>query len=129
MPSVGEARNAARVQGLDSSLNDLVLNDGDALHLRLGARVQPGAKLKRVIDGGSAVELTILDHQLEFLEDSLLGEKFDCEIDGLHFRFFGADLQTAGIGLTLKDRDIAVLEEQTEPLVAYRNDMTRARFI
>jgi NlpC/P60 family protein len=129
MPSVEEARNLGRVQGRDSSLADLVLSDGDALHLRLGARVAPGAKLTRTIDGGSSVELTILDHDLDFLEDSLLGEKFDCRLDGMHFRWMGADLRADGIGITLKDRDIAVLEEQTEPLADFREDMTRARFI
>lgn len=129
MPSVEEARNLGRVQGRDSSLNDLVLSDGDALHLRLGARVAPGAKLTRTIDGGSSVGLSILDRELDFLEDSLLAEKLDCRLDGMHFRWMGADLRTDGIGLTLKDRDIAILEEQTEPLVAYRKDMTRARFI
>ena len=129
MPTKQEAKNLDRVQGIDSSLNDLTLHDGKVLHLELGARVAPGPKLKRAIDGGSAVELTILDHELEFLEASLLGEKFDCELDEMHFRWMGADLRTDGIGLTLKDRDIAILEEQTEPLSAFRKDMTRARFI
>lgn len=128
-PSIAEAKNLGRVQGLDSSLGDLVLRDGREIAVELGGAIQPGPQMKRTIAGGSSVELKIRDSDLGFLDASLLSERFDARIDDLHFRYIGADLTEDGIGLTLKDRDIAVLEEQTEPLVAYRKDMTRARFV
>lgn len=119
-----------RVQGIDSSLDDLTLRDGKRLAIELGGAIEKGTPvLTQTIDGGSSVKFAVKDRELGFLQASLLAEKFDAAIDGLHFRYIGADLQEDGIGITLKDRDIAVLEELTEPLAAYRKDMTRARFI
>lgn len=125
---VGDPINQ-RVQGIESSLDDLTLRDGRRLHLELGGAVVKTPTLKRTIGGGTNIDLQIHDRDLGFLNASLLAERWDAELDGLHFRYIGADLRDDGIGLTLKDRDIAVLEEQTEHLAAYRKDMTRARFI
>jgi hypothetical protein len=121
--------NPDRVQGIDSSLNDLVLQDGRRVHIAIGGAVVPTPTHKRTIAGGSSIELTLRDHALGFLDAALLAQKWDAELDGLHYRYIGADLQPNAVGLTLKDRDIAVLEEQAEPVSAFRKDMTRAEFI
>jgi hypothetical protein len=129
-PRVGRASVAPdRVQGIDSSLNDLTLRDGREVAVELGGAIEKGAKLVRTISGGSSVQLSVRDHALGYLDASLAAESFDAMLDGLHFRYMGADLGESSIGLTLKDRDIAALEEITEPYAAYRKDMTRARFI
>lgn len=118
-----------RVQGLDSSLGDLTLRDGRGLRYQLGGAIQRTPTLTRTIGGGSSVKFTIRDPSLSFLDAEMIAHKLDAQLDGLHFRFMGADLDGPDITLTLKDRDIAILEEFDEPESAYRKDMTRAEFI
>jgi hypothetical protein len=118
-----------RVQGIDSSLADLTLRDGREVAVEIGGTVLRTPMLKRTMSGGSTVKLSLQDRNLGFLDASLAAEKFDAELDGLHFRYMGADLAEDSIGITLLDRDVAALMEVDEPISAYRKDMTRARFL
>jgi hypothetical protein len=128
-PSIAPAQVVDRVQGIDSSLSDLTLRDGRRLAIELGGAITGRPELTRTVDGGSSVKISVRDQDLSFLQASLLAEKWDANIDGLHFRYMGADLGESSIDLTLKDRDIAILEEYDEPVSALRRDMTRAEFI
>lgn len=128
-PALADAVNLGRVQGIDSSLADLTLYDGRQLSVEIGGAIVKTPTLSRTISGGSSIKLEIHDHDLDFLDVSLLAEKFDAELDGLHFRLIGQDLGESGIALTLKDRDIAILEEFDDPVSALREDTTRAEFI
>jgi hypothetical protein len=127
--AIAPARVADRVQGIDSSLNDLVLRDGRQFAVEVGAAITPTPTISRTIDGSSSVKISIHDHDLDFLDSEMLSQKLDARIDGLWFRYMGADLDGPQINITLQDREIAILSEFTDPVSAYRKDMTRAEFI
>jgi len=129
MPSISPARALGRVQGIDSSIGDLVLRDGRHLALELGGAVMPTPTLTRTIGGSSSISLTLHDHDLAFLEPALLAEKLEAQIDGLWFRYMAAQLDPPQLSLTLEDRDVARLREFGGPVKAYRAKTTRAEFI
>jgi cell wall-associated NlpC family hydrolase len=133
-PTATDQRSLDRVQGIDSSLNDLVLRDGRQFAVELGGSIIPTPTITRTIDGSSSVKFTIHDHDLDFLDAEMLNQKLDAQIDGLWFRLMGADLDGPQIGITLQDREIAILSEHTEPVSVYREPKngpktTRAEFL
>lgn len=133
-PAVASARAVDRVQGIDSSLDDLVLRDGRQFAVEVGTAITPTPTITRTIDGSSSVKFSIRDHDLDFLDAEMLSQKLDAQIDGLWFRYMGADLDGPQIGITLQDREIAILSEFTEPVSVYREPKngpktTRAEFI
>jgi hypothetical protein len=128
-PSVSPGKALGRVQGLDSSLGDLTLHDGRKLALELGGSVQPTPTITRTIAGSSSITMGIRDDDLTFLDSALLAEKLEAQIDGLWFRYIGAELDPPLISLTFEDRDIARLREFKGPKKAYRAKTTRAEFV
>jgi len=133
-PAVAPARVVDRVQGIDSSLNDLVLRDGRQFAVELGAAITPTPSITRTIAGSSSVKFSIRDHDLDFLDAEMLSQKLDAQIDGLWFRFMGADLDGPQIDITMQDREIAILSEFTDPVSVYREPKngpktTRAEFL
>jgi hypothetical protein len=129
-------RSAAnRVQGIDSSVEDLVIRaTGRQLALEVGPGIIPIPKLTRTINGASSVELEVEDPERRLLRHSLVSSKWDIELDGLHFRYPGG-LSKKGdlLTLTLEDRWIALLREKKGPKRVVRGSgkgqMTRAEFI
>jgi hypothetical protein len=118
-----------RVQGIDSSLNDLTLHDGRKLALEIGGAVQRTPTLTRTIAGSSSIGMTLRDHELAFLDSALLAEKLEAQLDGLWFRYMGAELDPPDLTLTFEDRDVARLREFSGPKKAYRAKTTRAEFV
>jgi hypothetical protein len=122
-----------RVQGIASTASDLVLRSGKSLTLELGVAITE-AKLTRTIFGASSIELEIFDPERRLLRNLLLAQKWDAEIDGLHFRWPGG-LSKSGdtLTLTLEDRWIALLREKEGPKRVIRGQgphrVTRAEFI
>lgn len=136
--SVAPAQVVSRVQGIDSSLADLTLHDGRRVAVEIGGAVLPGPTITRTIAGSSSISLALQDSSMEFLDAALLSEKWDALIDGLWFRYMGADLEPPQVTLTLEDRNVAELREHEGPVKAYRRGpkakedathMTRAEFI
>lgn len=132
--AVGPGRALDRVQGIDSSLNDLVLRDGRQFAVEVGSAITPTPTITRTIDGSSSVKFSIRDHDLDFLDVEMLSQKLDAELDGLWFRFMGADLDGPQIDITMQDREIAILSEFKGPVSVYREPKngpktTRAEFI
>jgi hypothetical protein len=128
-PAVAPAQVVSRVQAIDSSLHDLTLHDGRKVAVEIGGAVLPTPKITRTIAGSSSISLVLQDSGLKFLDAALLAEKFDALLDGLWFRYLGADLEPPQITLTLEDRNVAELREIGGPVKSYREDMTRAEFI
>ena len=127
---------AGRVQGIGSALNDLTLRSGRKLDVEIGGGIVPTPTITRTIEGSSSLSIPIYDPDLSFLQHSLLSEKFDAEIDGLHFRYLGLSKQGKNLTLTLEDRDVAILREAKGPKRAFREPYgagskgtTRAEFI
>jgi hypothetical protein len=123
-----------RVQGIDSRLADLTLRDGRRLAVEVGSSVVPTPMLKRTIEGSSSVSLEVYDPELKFLQAAMLAEKFDAEIDDLHFRYVGTSKSGRNLTITLEDRGIALLREAKGPdkVLAHRgkpNEVTRAEYI
>jgi hypothetical protein len=130
---------ADRVQGIDSKVDDLTIRAAgrsvkDHLELEVGVSVISNPKLTRTIYGASSVELEVLDPERRLLRHSLVSEKWDAEMDGLHFRYPGGLTKSGDIlTLTLEDRWIALLREKEGPKRVVRgqgaHQMTRAEFI
>jgi hypothetical protein len=123
-----------RVQGIDSRLEDLTLRDGRKLAVEIGPSILPTPMLKRTIEGSSHITVGVYDPELEFLQTSMLAEKFDAEIDDLHFRYVGTGKSGRNLTITLEDRGIALLREAKGPdkVLAHRgkpNEVTRAEYI
>lgn len=135
-PGAKKARpKNGRVQGIDSLVEDLTLvGTGGSLEIELGLALTENPKLTRSIFGASSIELTVFDPERRLLRHSLVSEKWDCELDGMRFRYPGG-LSKSGdtLTLTLEDRWIAMLREKKGPKRAVRGDgphqMTRAEFI
>lgn len=126
--------DASRVQGLQSSIDDLTLTDGSQLKLHLGGVLSGAPMLTRSIDASSSLSVSIFDEDLELLDAALLAEKFDVDLDGLHFRYLGARKTGKNFTLTFEDRAVALLRELKGPVkkFAHRgqpNELTRAEFI
>jgi hypothetical protein len=123
-----------RVQGIDSRLGDLALRDGRKLAVEIGGGIVPTPTLKRTIEGSSSISVEVYDPELKFLQASMLAEKFDAEIDDLHFRYVGTSKSGRNLTITLEDRAIALLREAKGPdkVLAHRgrpNEVTRAEYI
>jgi hypothetical protein len=132
MAKAGSAPN--RVQGITSSVADITLRNSERqVALELGVAVTD-AKLTRTIFGASTLELEVFDPERRLLRNILLAQKWDAELDGLHFRWPGA-LPKSGdtLTVTLEDRWLALLREKEGPKRAVRGEgphkMTRAEFI
>ncbi|HUB99254.1 MAG TPA: hypothetical protein VMS11_05465 [Solirubrobacterales bacterium] len=118
-----------RVQGIESSLNEMVLKDGREFALEIGGAILPTPTLTRTISGSSSLTLSIHDPDLDFLQSSLAATKLDAVVDGLWFRYVSAELDPPQISLTFEDREVAILREKKGPVSFYRKDMTRAEFV
>ena len=136
MPTkVAQGRPAKdRVQGIESSLADLTLHDGRELSVGIGGAILKTPTLKRTIDGASSIGLSVEDPDGELVQSSLLGEKFEAELDGLWFRLLDIDSDEPVVNLTLEERAVAQLRELKGPLKVYAkrgqaDEVTRAEFI
>jgi cell wall-associated NlpC family hydrolase len=116
-------------------VDEIVLRaSGRKLELELGAALIPTPKLKRTIEGASTIESVAEDPERRLLRHLLVSQKWDVELDGLHFRYPGAyDKQGDQATLTLEDRWVAILREHVGPVKVVRgsgpHQMTRAEFI
>lgn len=134
-PAVAKARPAEnRVQGIQSSLSDLTLHDGRELAVVIGGSILPTPTLKRTIDGASSISLSVDDPDGDLVQSSLLGEKFEAELDDLWFRLQSIDSDEPTVALTLEERAVAQLRELKGPLKVYAkrgqpDEVTRAEFI
>jgi hypothetical protein len=126
-PAKAPARD--RVQGIGSDLGDLVLRGGKKLIEEIGEGITPTPLVTRTIDGSSSLTIPVYDPNLSFLRHSLLSEKWDAEVDGLHFRYIGTSKAGKTLTLTLEDRDVAIIREVLGPKRAFREEVTRAEFI
>jgi hypothetical protein len=128
--AIGEAVALTHLQGVHSSVNDLVLRGGENLVLKAGAAIVPTPRLTRTMGGASSIVIPFFDPERQLLQRSLLAEAWTAEIDGLLFRYPGAlSKQGKTLTLTLEDRWIAKLREFHGPIKARRDEMTRAEFI
>ncbi len=123
-----------RVQGIESSLSDLTLRDGKELRVGVGGSILKTPTLKRTIGGASSISLSVDDPDGDLVQSSLLGEKFEAELDDLWFRLQSIDSDEPVIALTLEERAIAKLRELKGPLKVYAkrgkpDEVTRAEFI
>jgi hypothetical protein len=128
------AVETGRVQGLESSIHDLTLRDGRGVTTLIGGNVVGTPQLTRSIEGSSSIELQIYDPELRWLEQSLASQKWDCEIDGLWFRYIGTTKSGAMMTLKFEDREVALLRELFGPVTRYAhrgqpNELTLAEFI
>jgi cell wall-associated NlpC family hydrolase len=131
--------DAKRVQGTASDIGDLTLRSGRTVKdvaIVVGGGITPTPMLTRTTEGASTVAVPIYDPNLSFLQHSLLAEKFDAELDGLHFRYVGLSKTGKNLSLTLEDRDVAKIRELTGPKRAFREPngagskgTTRAEFV
>lgn len=134
-PAVAKGRPASeRVQGIDSSLSDLTLRSGSSLRAKIGGSIQPTPTLKRTISGASSIKLNVHDTDDRLLDTALLVEKWDAKLDGLWFRYMGAEYDAPYVDLTLEERGVALLRELKGPVRAYAkrgqpDELTRAEFI
>lgn len=122
------------MQGLESSIHDLTLRDGRGVTALIGGNIVGAPQLTRSIEGSSSIELQIYDPELRWLEKSLASQKWDCEIDGLWFRYIGTTKSGAMMTLKFEDREVALLRELVGPLKRYAhrgqpNELTLAEFI
>ncbi len=123
-----------RVQGIESGLSDLTLHDGRELAVVVGDSILKTPKLKRTIGGASSISLSIDDPDGEFVQSSLLGEKFEAELDDLWFRLQSVDSDEPVLNLTLEERAVAKLRELKGPKKVYAkrgqpDEVTRAEFV
>ncbi len=123
-----------RVQGLESSIHDLKLRDGTGVTALIGGSIVGSPTLTRSIEGSSSIELQIFDPELRWLETALASQKWDCQIDGLWFRYIGTTKSGAMMMLKFEDREVALLRELEGPVKSYAhrgqpNELTRAEFI
>lgn len=121
-----------KVQGLHSDIGDLKLRSGKKFHkivIELGGGITPTPSLTRTIEGASTLTVPVYDPNLSLLRHSLLSQKFDAGLDGLHFRYLGLNKTGKNLTLTLEDRDVAKLREFTGPARAFREEVTRAEFV
>lgn len=129
--------DAKRVQGTASDIGDLTLRSGKKLKqvaIEVGGGITPTPELVRTTEGASTLTVPIYDPNLSFLRHSLLSEKFDAELDGLHFRYVGLSKTGKNLGLTLEDRDVAKIREFLGPRRAFarrgqKDELTRAEFV
>jgi hypothetical protein len=134
-PALAQARAVERrVQGIDSALSDLVLRDGESLTVQIGKAINPTPTLSRTIQGSSTIKISLYDPELRFLRAPLLAEKWNAELDGLHWRYVGMSKSGLNINLALEDRNVARLREFRGPKkVAARraqpDEVTRAEFV
>lgn len=117
------------VQGMTSSISDLVLRDGSEVPLKVGGAIIARPTLVRTMGGAGTISLEIHDSELHWLKASLSAEKFDAKIDGLWFRYLGTSKSGKQLTLTFEDRDVANLRELKGPKKAFRVNVTRAEFI
>jgi hypothetical protein len=127
-PAIADAKVAGRVQGLQSHFSDLTLRDGRNLAIELGG-LTPTPTLNRGIEESSSVGVGVYDPDLRLLDLTLIAEKWDASLDGLHFRYLGTKKQRKNFAITLEDRDVALLRELTGPKKALRDKVTRAEFV
>jgi murein DD-endopeptidase MepM/ murein hydrolase activator NlpD len=122
---------ADRVQGITANVDDITLRaSGRNLSLELGAGLIPTPTLKRSIEGASTIESIAEDPERRLLRHLLVSQKWDVELDGLHFRYPGAYAKQGDQStLTLEDRWVAILREHVGPKKAFRAKVTRAEFI
>jgi len=128
------AVETGRVQGLESSIHDLTLRDGSGVTALVGGSIVGTPMLTRSTEGSSLIELQIYDPELRWLEASLASQTWDCELDGLWFRYVGTTKSGAMMTLKFEDREIALLRESLGPLKRYAhrgqpNELTLAEFI
>ena len=116
------------VQGHSVGFGDIILRTGHPFTVELGGSVQ-SVTLNRTIEGSSSVTVQVYDPERKVLNASLLASHFDIQLDGLWFRYIGAQKQGKTIILTFEDRDVAILRELKGPKKAFRANMTRAEFI
>src|SRR3954469_25317550 len=96
-----------RVQGIESSLSDLTLRDGRELRVGVGGSILKTPTLKRTIGGASSISLSVDDPDGDLVRASLLGERFDAELDDLWFRLQSIDSDEPVLALTLEERVVA----------------------
>jgi cell wall-associated NlpC family hydrolase len=119
------------VKGTESHREELLFRDGSGTVLEVMPALVSAPKLTETIDGASYLELEVFDPDRKLLRKTILSQKWDAEIDGMHFRYPGALTKNGRtLTLTLEDRWIALLREKRGPKRARRGkNMTRAEFI
>jgi hypothetical protein len=121
---------AKRVAGVQSDIDDLILrSSGRPLTMELGTRITEDPTLIRTIEGASSISLDVFDPEMQVLRKSLLAEQWDCEVDGLGFRYTGLAKAENTLTLTLEDEWVAMLKEKKGPIRVKRANSTRAEFI
>jgi hypothetical protein len=119
-----------RIRGVESHIDDLVLTHGGELPLNVGVAEVPSPTLKRTLSGADTIEIPVFDPDRRLLRNLLSAQKFDAELDGVHFRYPGGMSKSGDtLTLTLEDRWIALLREKEGPKRAKRSKVTRAEFI
>jgi hypothetical protein len=125
---IGQAQ-IARVQGIDSSIDDIVL-DGGRFQSRIGSAITD-AEIDRTMTGASTVQLSIKDDNDSVLTSPLLEKGYGIEVDDLDFIFVQA--KNAGLsqplGLIHESRVIHRLRQFIGPVKAFRDQLTRAEFL
>jgi hypothetical protein len=124
----------AGAKGLAASIHDLKLHDGRQVTQLIGGSITRPPELVRTIEGATNLTIQITDPELRWLERSLAGEKWDCELDGLWFRYVGTTKSGSTMTLTFEDLVVARLREVVGPIRVYAhrgqdNEVTLAEFI
>lgn len=100
---------------------------GKGSRLRVDQRITDGS-LERTMDGASTLSLTIDDHDRALLRSGMFSRQLDLELDGEWWRLVQVSKQGDTLTLTLEDRAVAYLRQQTKPRKAARSKMSRAEF-
>jgi hypothetical protein len=126
-PSSLLAGRSRALRGIGKKIGDVTLNGEDWRGKVTDALI--AATLTRTIAGASTVEMTIDDGRGRVLTSPLLQQRYDVELDGLHFRFVGVSRQDAwSLILRHEDREVARLRTKAGPQKAFRDKLTRAEY-
>lgn len=117
-----------RVQGIASSLDDLVLR-GERWRANLGEDLIGGTLLRKT-SGATELTVEILDTKGKLLRSQLLAERHTLILDGLKFQLVKVSREgrLEPLALTYEPYLVAQLKQIFGPHKAYRDAMTRAEF-
>lgn len=124
------------VQGIASTnFDDLVLRNGEGFRVAVGGSLLEGT-MTRTMDGGSSISATFHDPKLKLQNQTLLSAQFDVKIDGVWFRYAGANKAGKVATISFIERPVGLLKAFEGPVKkvprkvkAGGQGVTRAEFI
>jgi cell wall-associated NlpC family hydrolase len=116
-----------RVQGIAKSIDDIKIF-GRGWRETITESVLERPKIKRTIEGASAVEVPVSDKHGTLRRSSVLEARFDIELDGLFFRLVKVGRHQHSLTLTFEDREVAILRDITGALKARNAKVTTPEF-